>query len=340
MDERFSPAVFEPLPQPVLTARGGIIDYVNQAARGLGLAPGLSRSELIPAGAELVHISGRSFQFSAACQGELEILYLTPVAWPVPPALLSRSATVLRQSMQTAMTSVEALYDLLDPLEAEALRGLSGILQGLYQIERVARNTEALQLLSSGGQSARRVPMRLLSYWEELISNAAELLRSAGLTLESELSLRSRNGLLDPSLAELAFWHLLSNAASYSADRKIRLQLDCLADTLVLRVINRADPESAPLLFGGIPEGELRTMDRLGVGLQLVRSAAEAHGGSLLLSAARDGTVTALLRLDVSGLKVDRLSEPIRLPQSGLDPGRIALSQLLPLEAFDPRAVL
>ena len=77
----------------------------------------------------------------------------------------------------------------------------------------------------------------------------------------------------------------------------------------------------------------------MGLGLSVVSAGAACHGGSLLLSTDRDGTVTALLSVAAEAGADAANRSFIQLP-TGTEAALIALSPVLPPELYRPEDLL
>ncbi len=132
----------------------------------------------------------------------------------------------------------------------------------------------------------------------ELVRRAAESARSGiderGHTLRIALPEEPILLNADPTRIEQVIWNLLNNAAKYTdPGGQIDLMVERDGSEVVIRVKDSGigmDPEMIPRVFDPfmqLPAGSRRTQGGLGIGLGLVRSLVQLHGGSI--SARSDG---------------------------------------------------
>jgi signal transduction histidine kinase len=161
---------------------------------------------------------------------------------------------------------------------------MARLVEDLLDVTRISRGTISL----------RTQPVDLA----EVIARAIEDVRPAVDAREHELAVALPEGPLvvqaDPTRLEQVFANLLTNAAKYTdPGGRIELTAGREHDELVVRVRDTGiglDPAALPGLFQAFTQvyaAHARSGGGLGIGLALVKSLVELHGGSV--SAHSDG---------------------------------------------------
>jgi signal transduction histidine kinase len=171
----------------------------------------------------------------------------------------------------------------------------------LHTNERSERMIEGLLILARSDRGlAALTPVRLDEVAAAVVLATAAQAASAGVRVETRFRPRSVAG--DPVLLERLVMNLLVNAITYN-DRGGWVYVEVRGDP-ALEVRNSGPvvpPEAVPTLFEPfrrIPGAE-RTGDtrHAGLGLSIVRSVAQAHGGSAGAQPGKRGGLTVTVRL-------------------------------------------
>jgi signal transduction histidine kinase len=142
-----------------------------------------------------------------------------------------------------------------------------------------------------------RVPLR------QLVEGAAARARRRG--AEVRVDAPDREVAIDPAALEAALDALLDNAARHGAGAPIEVGARVDGGALVIRVRDHG-PALAPDHFAHAFE-RFQTTERgrggTGIGLALVRAAAEAHGGAATARAAPDGGAEVVVSFERVGVE-------------------------------------
>lgn len=247
----------------------------------------------------------------------------------------------MRSSAQDLLTFFNALAE-SPVLETEPLAGQAASgLRSLYRLTRSALRLELFVRLQTGKQPLLKTNCEVRGLTEQFCREAEDLLRMAGLRLEVQLPRQPFPACVDWALTSAMLWELISNAAANSLDGVIRLRLTREnLTTLRCSVSNRPkDPVLPEALFQRHAQAPDFHREGMGLGLSLVRMAAERHGGSLLLAGSPED-VTAILTLDVSASEDAGLGSLIQIPAAELQGGLLYLAEVLPPEAYRLEDVL
>jgi PAS domain S-box-containing protein len=228
-----------------------------------------------------------------------------------PLAPIGSAAQLLRHG-----ALVPALRENAIDIIARQVRHLAGLLDDLIDVSRVTRGLVAMDKAPCDMRAA--------------VADALEQARPA---------MEARCQRLDASLGGAPAWimgdhkrvvqvlaNLLGNACKYTpVGGHIRVSMTVRGSSVVLRVLDDGigiAPELLPRVFDLFTQGE-RSADRaqggLGVGLAVVRSLVEQHGGEV--SAASDGPgkgsvfTVVLPLLDMGGAEPAAAPDPLPVPQ-------------------------
>ena len=220
-----------------------------------------------------------------------------------------------------AIMRTEVDVSLADPDATVAdLRAMGEAVRDM--VDRCERLIASLLLLArSEAAVTRDEPVDLAVLAGDCITDLYRRARDAQVTIDAELEPAPTSG--DSSLLERLIFNLVDNGIRHNvAGGRLIVSTRSHDHRAVLEVSNggeRIDPEQAATLAE--PFRRLyRTVDGFGLGLSIVRSVAEAHGGSMRLTA-----------LDAGGLRV-----LVTLPESRSGPH---VSELGPAPSVEPRAL-
>jgi hypothetical protein len=243
----------------------------------------------------------------------------------------------IRESIQDLNTAVEGLADSINATQP-ALTASTLARRSLYRLERVASRLDWFYRLSTGAVSCRPQNCCPAAIVRRLSEYADGLLHTRALRLDYDDGGARWNGCVDTELLELIFWEVLSclTAQTESGDPQIRLRR-LHRDQLQLTFAVPNHTGDLPDLLETLPrfdEKDPSTWRRRELGLGIASMAARLHGGSLLLSADRDGPLRVVVTLRMEAQPGETLHEPHSIVAGSLHPGMVLLSEQLPLEAY------
>lgn len=336
---------------PAFCVENGIITQVNEAARKRTLAVGSSVSGMlvtgvqeyadlqdgclhltlsisgIPCGASVKRIEGRDIFWleQDESQSELQVLAL--------------AAQELRQPLTSIMTAADnILPEQASPAEQEQL---ARIYRGLLQMQRMVSNmSDAYRYCQD---TAKRQETRNISgIFDEIFTSVAPLVQQAGLQLSYTGLNDAVYCLVDEEMLERAIHNILSNAIKFSpAGGVVDVKLTRKNHMLYLTVSNSGTEGSCDA-YRNVYNRYLRepgledSRCGIGLGLVLIRTAAAAHGGTVLMEQSPDrGTrLTMTLSIRQSAESIVR-SKVLQVDYAGGQNHRLMeLSESLPLELY------
>jgi signal transduction histidine kinase len=220
----------------------------------------------------------------------------------------------LRTPLAIMRTEVDVA--LADPdARVEDLRSMGEALRDM--VDRCERLIAGLLLLArSGGAAKRAEPADLAVLAGDCITDLHVAARDARVTIDSRLAPAKTTG--DSSLLERLIFNLVDNGIRHNVPGgRLTVTTAQRGGRAVLEVANggeRIDPEEARLLAEPFRRIH-RSTEGFGLGLSIVRSVAEAHGGEMALSAPSGGGLRVTVTLP--GPTVGAVLEPVAPPRGG-----------------------
>ncbi|MEP6706666.1 MAG: GAF domain-containing protein [Pyrinomonadaceae bacterium] len=180
--------------------------------------------------------------------------------------------------------------------EEEFKRGLSVIERNSQALKRLINDLLDVSAILSGKMRIEEVPVQLEAVVREAVETVRPPAAEGGVNLE--VSFRHwQNPIVvngDRTRLVQTFWNLLTNAIRFSAPGgKVHILCESSPTEAVIQVEDTGEgiaPDFLPYVFERFRQADgskTRTHGGLGLGLALVKSFAEAHGGSV--TAASDG---------------------------------------------------
>lgn len=300
--------------RPGFYVEEGRITQVNAAAQGLLLEPGMDIAPLITSGLESyqnfqtgclyvqLNLSDTTFQGCVTKDGSADVFTLESDNGDTALQALSLAARELRSPLSAVMHGVQAMREENNP-QAAALN------RGLYQLLRLVGNmSDAVRWPGN----ARMETADLTAFFDELFEKTAVFAQAAGIRLEYQGLPKPLLCLADRDLLERAVLNLLSNAFKFTPKGgTVRVTLFTGGTSLRLSVWDNG-PGIAQEIQGNLFSRYLRqpgiedSRFGLGLGMVLVRSAAAAHGGAVLIDQPEGWgtrvTLTIALRRETTGV--------------------------------------
>jgi signal transduction histidine kinase len=200
-----------------------------------------------------------------------------------------------------AIMRTEVDVSLADPDASVAdLRSMGEAVRDM--VDRCERLIASLLLMArSEAAVTRDEPVDLAVLAGDCITDLRARARDADVTIDAELEPASTSG--DSSLLERLIFNLIDNGIRHNVTGgRLTVSTTTRDHRAVLEVFNggeRIDPELAPTLAEPFRRLD-RSVDGFGLGLSIVRSVAEAHGGSMRLAAPDSGGLRVLVMLPAS----------------------------------------
>ncbi len=258
----------------------------------------------------------------------------------------------LLESERTARTAAERLSSIKDEFLAtlshelrtplNAILGWSQILRrgakdgpdllkGLETIERNARVQTQLiddlldmSRITSGKLRLDIQPISLVSVIDAALETMGPAANAKGIRIEKLLDPSAGPISGDPGRLQQVVWNLLSNAIKFTPkDGKVQLVLQRVHSHVEISVADTGagiEPELIPHLFERFRQGDPSTTRQhggLGLGLSIVKSLVELHGGTVVVDSQGEGLgTTVAVHLPLSVVRRQTGSEGHLHPQS------------------------
>ncbi len=348
---KFIADILELICQPAFCVQDGIITCVNTPARQLQLRTGDAVATLLQTGAD----EYRDFTGGTLC-----------VAIRLGAA--TRSATVVRKdnvdifridedpahaqlmslalAAQTLREPLSGMMAVMDDLLADNAQTskdneqICKINHGLYQINRLVGNMTQANC-TDDALSCNLQMRNITAVFDELMNKVQMLAEKADRKLVYTGLNQDVHGCIDSEKIERAVYNLISNAIKFSAaDSCIYAKLSRSGNKLYFSVCDNGDGVASELRSNvftryqrqpGIEDGRYG----LGLGMVLVRTAATAHGGTVLMEQAEpSGTKVTM------SIVINQDTQMVRSPiltvdfSGGYSTELIELSDVLPPELY------
>ena len=334
--------------RPAFCVTDNKIIHVNAGAAGLGFAEGDPLENLICTGGEeyaafeggclylTLTIGEERLGASVTRMDAFDVFCLEELADSRELQAMALAAKELREPLSSVMVTAQRLFPLSalddDPATREQVARLN---RGLYQMLRVVGN------MSDAGHyaqsPARQETVNICAEVEEIFRKASDLVAHTGVALTYEGPDAPIYCLADRESLERAVLNMVSNAVKFTPQGgKISASLAHRSNRLYLSV-----QDSGPGIHRGL-EGDVFTRFQrqccledgrfgIGLGLVLVRSAAAAHGGAVLMDSP-DGVGTRItMSLAIRQSEGIVRSRMLRVDYAGeRDHSLIELAEFLP----------
>ena len=339
--------------RPAFCAQNGHITHVNAAAAALGLSVGEPLEELIRTGAHeydaftdgclylTLSLDGERLGASVTRMESFDVFCLEELADSRELQAMALAARELRGPLSTIMLTAQRLFPVTalgdDP---EVRKNAAQLNRGLYQMLRVVGNmSDAGNDMSSIN---RQETVNICAEVEEVFRKASQLVSHTGIRLEYQGPAAPIYCLADRENLERAILNMVSNSIKFTPpDGVIRGSLTRRDSRLYLSVQDNGCG-IAPELMGSVFtrfQRQCGLEDRrfgIGLGLVLVRSAATAHGGAVLIDRPEDGGARVTMSLAIRHNEGIVRSRLMKVDYAGeLDHTLIELSEFLPDSLYE-----
>jgi signal transduction histidine kinase len=208
---------------------------------------------------------------------------------------------IMRTEVDVALADPDATTDDLRAM-GEALRDM---------VDRCERLIASLLLLARSEAAVKRAdPTDLAALAGDCITDLRAVARDARVAIDAELSPAPTTG--DDNLLERMIFNLIDNGIRHNVPGgRLEVTTGVRGRNAVLEVVNGGDPidpEQARTLAEPFRRLD-RTAEGFGLGLSIVRSVAEAHGGTIALTAPPDGGLRVVVTLPAQAPR--RFAEPV-----------------------------
>lgn len=328
---------------PAFLVANNIITASNQSALSEGFTPGLSVRELfVNATQDLDHscistvIQLNNEQWNTVIL-PLDNMYVFRLAREgCSPAL--KSLYLMNTELRYPVGNISLLMTQLisnngqKALNARANQEFQKILRVLNNVSNASRYSE--------DRTQFQQEYNICAVLSELLEECSALLAHAGIHLHSTLPAEPVYTMLDRAMFRQAVYNLVDNAAKFSPPGgTVEVSLTHRNNNLQLSVEDEGPgipQEILCNLFTRFTRDATEPDSRsgLGIGLTIVRSAAAAHGGTVLVDTSPAGGARVTMTMSIRQSKHFKLHSQIDRVIPSPDHGLIMLSNVLPTELY------
>ena len=337
--------------QPAFCVQDGIITCVNASARQLQLHAGDTIETLLQTGADeyrnftdgtlcvAIGIGGATRCATVVKKDNVDIFRLDEDPAHAQLMSFALAAQALREPLSGMMAVMDDLLTKSAQTSADNEQ-ICKVNHGLYQINRLVSNMT--QVGSCNEAVSCNMQMRnITAVFDEVMQKVQVLAEKANRKLVYTGLNQDIHGCIDSEKIERAVYNLISNAIKFSAaDSCITAKLSRNGNKLYFSVCDNGDGVASQLRSNvftryqrqpGIEDGRYG----IGLGMVLVRSAATAHGGTVLMEQAEpSGTKVTM------SIVINQDTQMVRSPiltvdfSGGYSTELIELSDVLPPELY------
>lgn len=334
---------------PAFTVVDGQIRELNHAACYIGLTPQMSVASLLPTpedyagftdGCLYLSLSIGTTDYSAAVQKEDGYdLFLLDHELEQQLWTFSLVSQQMRAPLSEVMTAAERM---LKQLPAESSELSAHMRRSLNQLHRMACN------MSDAGRYSCEAPVHqstidMAAVVNEVMERVCTLGEQHGITVAYQPLNRNVDSLADPEKIERAVLNLMSNALKATPPGgMVQASLTHSGNRLLFRVQDGGSGMAEEIRATAFSRYRRKPSlydagHGLGLGLVIVRAAAIAHGGTVLLEQPQGEGIRVTVSFSVRKNTVPRLGSPLPFMDyaGGRDHALLELSDALPAKAYE-----
>lgn len=339
--------------RPAFYVENGMIRFVNTRAKSLFLEENQQIQPLLSTGqAEYLSVPHGFLSLKLKIHDKLweagvtpmetgDIFTLTETAVSPELQAMALVAQHLRGPVSSMLTAAEALLPSgMIQENPKAKEQAAQISRGLHQLLRNIGN-----MADAGKYQSQEVfskeSVEIDGFFLEIMEKTRHFLEAANIRLEYQGLSAPLYCQVHRELLERGIYNLISNSAKFTpAGETIRASLTRQGTRLHFTLENPASSQALPnpaqafscyLRRPSIEDGK----QGIGLGMVLVRAAASAHGGALLLDYTPQGNLRATLTMEIDQSSSQVRSPMLRVDYSGeRDHGLIELSDILPPSCY------
>lgn len=341
--------------QPAFCVREGIIVKTNPAARARMIEAGSPVAPLFSSAFEdyenytggclyaNLSLNGQPAGVSVTRKQDFDLFLLLPDSDRQDLQALALAARELREPLSGLMITSDRLFPQITDEKPELEEQVARMNRSLFQLLRIISNMADASRFEAA--ALPRTELRdVCAFVAEIGEKAKTLAAHAGVTLYCTVHPEPVFCQIDSEKLERALFNLLSNALKFTpAGGEIRLSLKKQGNRLYLRVQDsgcgipetlRGDLFSRYTREPGVEDSRFG----IGLGLVLIRSAAAAHGGTVLIDHPQpEGTRVTLTMAIRTGVENQLRSPIMKVDYTGeWDHALVEFSSLLPPSVYLP----
>jgi len=337
---------------PAFSVKDGCIHQVNYAAQRCMIAPGTPISSLLEADPQAyadfsggclyltLTLGGKDFGAAVTKQDGFDLFVMDHEVEQQQLRALALASRELRAPLADIMSAADRLISQLE--EGGHSEDAAGISRSIHQLHRLVCNMSDAARYEC--EPAMNQSLRDMSaIFDEAFEKAAILTAQAGVTLHYTTTATAVYGLADEEKLERAVFNLISNSLKFTPKGGvIEAKLTLRGSRLHLTVQDSGSGIPAGLrgsVFTRYQRSSCIEDGRhgIGLGMVIVRAAAAAHGGTVLLEQPEGQGARFTVTFAVRKTTMGTLRAPIPTMDyaGGRDHGLLELSDVLPAKLFE-----
>jgi len=343
--------------QPAFTVMHGKIMHVNHAAKGLHIEEGSMVQDLISSDQEeydnfkngclylTVTVMGISCGASITRTVKTDIFILDDPTGGDQLSALSLAGHQLRIPLSNIMSVLDTYFQGENANDPEESFHAAQIKHNAYQIYRVLANMcDTASWIENGKVYETR---NICSIFNETLDKCSTALSHAKVFIKYSSPNRPIYSQVNSDMLERAIYNMVSNAVKFSTPEPlVQAELTQTGNKLRISIQSPSSEVQQDMLstaFTHYLRKPALEDSRFGVGLgmTMIRSAAMAHGGTVLIDQPNPNTVrvsmTLMIRQPDSNTKLRSPICRISNYAGGLDLALLELSELLPTQCYNTK---
>ena len=344
--------LLELISKPAFCVKDGVIEYTNHSAKSMQIQPGTPMEQLITnnyeayatlAGGYLfisVTIAGITCGATVTKSQQYDIFTLDDPLSSDQLRTLALAGQQLRIPLANLVASIDTMFT---ELPTRKLRSYSNqIRKGIHQLHRVINNMSDTVFLGDCVPTEEILDIKSIA--DEAIEKSKAFLSDAGVSIQYNGLDRAVFTQANRKLLDRAIFNMLSNAVKFSdPGYPIEVSLSQKGSQLLFSVINTSHSTRPEMLANAFSAYQRKpavedTRHGIGLGMPLIRAAAQTHGGTVLIDQPIPGTVRVTLTITI---RQPENSTILRNPlirgidyAGGRDHALLELSDVLPASSY------
>ena len=343
MDSFKNSAVLDMLEQPGFIVENGRIVHTNAAARRNLFENGMLITDLIANGSNeyqvftngclylTIHHNAVTYDASVNRIDGQDIFLLESSSVQSELRALALAAAQLRMPLADISNALDELS------KASSSSSMQQIRRNVHRMMRILGNMSDASVNPSG--KANLITYDLTALFDEIIEKASALLHPVGTTIDYSAPNEHIYAQVDKDILYRAIYNMLSNCVKFAVKgAPVTVKLSKLSHTVLFSVAALSDTKFPVNPFARYQReaGLEDSRNGIGLGMVMIRSAAAAHGGTVLLEQLSDGQIRTSITIPLKSSNNATVRTHILLPDvyGGNDQALIELSDILPNSAY------
>ena len=346
-------SILDLMSAPAFCVADGTVTAVNEAARRRGIAQGTAVDTLLATGREeysrynggslylTVLASGISCGASVSRMDSCDIFLLEQENDQAELQAMALAAQELRSPLTSVMAVADRLFPLTQEEQDPALQDqVARINRGLLQMMRIICNMS--DAYRSSQDTSHMETRDIGTALEEIFLTAGPMIAHTGITLRFSGLNEPVYGLMDHGKLERAVHNILSNAVKFTPEGGTIDARLTRKDNMLHLTVEDSGTGIHKSIRGSIYERYRRepaledSRHGIGLGMVLIRSAATAHGGTVLLEQPEGRGSRLTMTIAIRQSKTATVRSPMFEGDyaGGMDHRLLELSGCLPAQLY------